>query len=797
MNAPVAQRDGSYVVGDNELPAGSTLGGPDLCVAIKGDGTIERVHSLSAGATLLSGLRIRHWETTTGIHLERMEGRFILRPESQEHRYRLGEHLLVEETIVVLDDGLDPPAACYVLARIRNHGPYPMRVASVVFARIAARMVGDDADARYDPALRALIVWNTQGPPCARAIRVSCTPRSWSVMADHARAVDDRWSGGFDGTIDPRGSDPLGVLHLEHALDPGDEVRYDIAVVALPDGAESARPLLAALPAGEDALRVTRARYERTLQRSELLCPVPDIERGVRWAKANMLRVMRRTPTGPGFTNDPGQSNANVGRDAAWFVHGCDWLDPAFSLSLLRGFAARQEPDGKIVEWYDLRSGETHDDGLDVNDDTPLFILAVAHHVDATGDRAALEELYPAAARAGAQLLAHRDERGLVWCSARGTGARGIIGWRNIIEGYRISGATTEVNSETYAALRRLAAMARALHRKTEATRWDSEADALHDAIERHLRNPENGLYYLAIDVDGRPRSEVTCDLVFPVVFGVSDDETCARIVSRLRERDFWTTAGIRTVPREAPEYHPTAGAGLLGGVWVAVTFWYAFAAAKFVPEVMASALQTTFAHYARAPQATNTVPGQFSEWLHGETLANRGMLLSPWFAPRYLWAAIEGAAGLMPRLDGSCIAPHIPPEWSWIAARNVPLGGLPFTWIVLRMDRLRILTTRDVESDLPVERFERDVTAHVRVEGEDVAVVALADEKRIVVFLGNREPHTTTVAILRDGPLAGLRPRRRFEGLRGTWSVDAGAPESLGVPVSLARGGFSLVEFA
>jgi len=35
--------------------------------------------------------------------------------------------------------------------------------------------------------------------------------------------------------------------------------------------------------------------------------------------------------------------------------------------------------------------------------------------------------------------------------------------------------------------------------------------------------------------------------------------------------------------------------------------------------------------------KSTNTVPGQFSEWLHGETLVNQGMMLSPWFPPRYL----------------------------------------------------------------------------------------------------------------------------------------------------------------
>ncbi len=61
----------------------------------------------------------------------------------------------------------------------------------------------------------------------------------------------------------------------------------------------------------------------------------------------------------------------------------------------------------------------------------------------------------------------------------------------------------------------------------------------------------------------------------------------------------------------------------------------------------MDHALSASFRNFSRDPRRNNTVPGQFSEWLHGETLTNEGMMLSPWDPPRYLWAAVEGAAGL------------------------------------------------------------------------------------------------------------------------------------------------------
>ena len=64
--------------------------------------------------------------------------------------------------------------------------------------------------------------------------------------------------------------------------------------------------------------------------------------------------------------------------------------------------------------------------------------------------------------------------------------------------------------------------------------------------------------------------------MIFPVIFRVADHETSARIVSRLSVPTFWTEAGIRTVARDDLEYSPTQSWGLLGGVWVGMTFLFA-----------------------------------------------------------------------------------------------------------------------------------------------------------------------------------------------------------------------------
>ncbi|HEY1656274.1 MAG TPA: hypothetical protein VGF86_14305 [Candidatus Tumulicola sp.] len=788
-----ASSDGSYRIADGGLATGATLGGPRLAVRLNANGSIERVHSIDAGTDLIKGFDVHHYDGDTGLHLPRNASNFTLRPECQVQEYDLPGDLHVEKTTFALYDK-DAAATCYVRLRVSNSGDRATSLNSAAVARVK-RSFDDRIEVRWDQAVRTLAIRNRDTKGQARGIVCSETPASWMVANDHARIVANQWCGPFDRTIDAGGSDPLAAFHMEHQIGAGAARTFWFAVDKLSDG-EAENGMGIELESADDALVRTRAAYGTKLKATAMVSPVGEIDLGVYWSKANMLRVMRETPTGQGFTNDPANSASCVGRDAAWFVHGCDWLDPDFSAALLRGFAARQEAGGKIVEFYDLRTGETNDDGLNVNDNTPLFILAVWHHAVATGDRDFLDELYPAARRAAKQLLAHRDERGLIFCTADGTGARGIVGWRNIIDDYRISGATTELNSEAFAALTKMAVLAKMAGNANDAVNFEREAAALRDAIELHLRNPENGLYYLTLDVDGRKRSEVTSDLVFPVIFGVADTATSVRIVQRLREADFWTEAGVRTVPRDAPQYEPARVHGLLGGVWVAVTFWYALAASRFAPDIMLEALQKTFAHYARDPRATNTVPGEFSEWLHGETMVNEGMMLSPWTPPRYLWAAIEGTCGLEPTVEGARIEPRLPPSWSWLGARNVPLRGETLAWFVARTDCHRLFTTHTVESTLPLEVYDRDVTEEVIVEGDDVATMAFARGGEVLVFIGNRSPHTVSVALRNEGILSNLAPRRRFECLKGEWKDDL-TDERAEYIATIARGLFALIEFS
>ena len=198
-----------------------------------------------------------------------------------------------------------------------------------------------------------------------------------------------------------------------------------------------------------------------------------------------------------------------------------------------------------IVEYYDIRTGKTEDYGLNINDNTPLLILALWHHYNATGDEDFLREVYPAAAKAARYILSQRNDQGLVWCTATGTSDWGIIGWRNVIKDYRLSGATTEVNSECC----RCPANRGADGPSAGAARGER-------GVLRRGGRAQDGDQYASVQpgqravlsehrYGGTPRSDVTADLVFPVMFGVATDETAARI-SQPSERVL--TSGPRAV---------------------------------------------------------------------------------------------------------------------------------------------------------------------------------------------------------------------------------------------------------
>ncbi|HEY1974967.1 MAG TPA: hypothetical protein VGG89_00300 [Candidatus Baltobacteraceae bacterium] len=794
-----------YAISDREMSVGSTLGAPKGALIIKATGALEKIFSCEAGVDVFRSLVVHHWDLRSGIPLLPSPGEFIIHPDHQEHLFELANGATVAEKIFMLNGAptgngkrkVDPPAAYYTV-ELRNDGDQTVEMCTFSSVRLAGGYESP-THTSYDKRRRAFVAYNEEAPDVVRMAACSVEPDSYEVTVDIAKTNAAQFPGKLSDEVIERGHDPLGIFHLNHRLKPGERASFFFTLTFSVEGADAARKTLSSLPDAEAALERTREHYHQALGRAVLMTPEAEVNRGVLWAKANMLRVQLLAQQGWCFVNDPTRSNNSVARDTAWFAYGGDFVTPQFTRESLLWYANHLTPDGMVVEYFDIRNGKTETYGLTMNDNTPLLVLALWHQYCVTGDRSFLEAVYPNARRAAEYILSQRGDHGLVWSRADGTGNYGIVGWRNVIQGYRLDGATTEINSECHAALQALGKIAAELGDDEAARHFDDSASDLRAAINEHLLDRSRNLYYLTIDWEGRKRTDVTCDLVFPVLFGVAEHEVATNIVATLSRAEFWTDAGLHTVARTAIDYGPAHGEGLLGGVWGGPTFWFAAAASAFNAEFMASALTSSFKHYAQDPRRYNTVPGQFSEWLHGETLNNRGMMLSPWFPPKYLWAAMEGAAGLEvtsrpPKLHG-----RLPPGWAWLGVRKVMVRGRDVAWFTVRLEKL---TTYANSAKLEINadrQYDSDVSDDVLVGGDHAMSIALRRDGDMAILIGNTLDRTITTSLA--VPSRHLPQRctlRLYDSLVGEWREFSDfEPSRLhdGFPVQVSRHGFCLLE--
>ncbi|MEO6834419.1 MAG: amylo-alpha-1,6-glucosidase [Candidatus Tumulicola sp.] len=750
---------------------GASFGNSALWINTKSTGAVERVFSNALAQSLIGTISIRYGafgssldaagqtqSSEPGCIALRPDGgsrTFELHPACQRVSFSFGNVLEIQETTFVplgtASSHYDDPPFVYVVTELTNASEAPHRLRVVGSARLRGSME-PDIRTRFDSPAHALVAHNDTQPDAVRIFGATEASSRFEVGFDFGRIYDPSNVRALSNTIAGPG-DVIGQLQHDVSLDPGERCAIGFIACVCADGETAALERYAAAPGFSTALAQTIAHLEDVIGCSEVLTPERPINQGALWSKVNMRRVMAAYPQGAAFSNDPGNYANVVVRDSAWFVYGNDHFLPDFSRKLLENIGSRQYDNGKMPEYYDAVAGDIYDDGLNVNDDTPLYILAVNHHFRSTGDLEWLRHAYPRVAAAATYLISQTDARGLVFCSARDP--RGNVwasaSWRNIIERYSINGAVTEINAECVAALRAAAHLADNLGSSNgDKERFAEASGRIKSAMNEHLINSENGLYLLNIDVDGNAHTDVTGDEIFPVMFRACDEDTGFRIISRLNAPDFWTSAGLRTVSRDDPLYDPSHYSGLMGGIWPGLTWWYAFAAARYHPDFMVRALRSSFEHYSLAPKKNNTVPGQFSEWFDGESLTNKGMRLSPWEPPRFLWAAIEGVCGLMVTTGAPRINPIVPAHWTWVGIRRLPYHDAELSYFAVRQSdgRLNIYATAEVDSDFDVVVFERDVTDDVAVFSDRAAIVALAKGDGFVLLAGNTAAETVSVPI-------------------------------------------------
>jgi glycogen debranching enzyme len=340
-----------------------------------------------------------------------------------------------------------------------------------------------------------------------------------------------------------------------------------------------------------------RAMRRAHLQRKQLMRTETEVHTSnhsfnemLRRATADLAMLLTETPQGyyP-YAGIPWFSTT-FGRDGLIVALQCLWLDRRIPIAVLRRLAATQAgafdaasdaAPGKIL--HEMRAGEMANlkevpfgRYYGSVDSTPLFVLLAGQYVQATGDVAALHELWPAMEGALGWIdgPGDPDQDGLVEYHRQTD--RGLInqGWKDShdsvshSDGQLAKGpiAIAEVQGYVYAAKRLAAWCAEALKLSERAQQLGREADALAERFEELFWCEDLGTYALALDGDKAPcrvRSSNAGQVLFS---GIARPERARRVAAALMQPDSFSGWGVRTLSAAECRYNPMSYHN--GSVW-------------------------------------------------------------------------------------------------------------------------------------------------------------------------------------------------------------------------------------
>lgn len=474
---------------------------------------------------------------------------------------------------------------------------------------------------------------------------------------------------------------------------------------------------------------------------SNLSIIVPDrlLDLGIQWGKVGALRSRQIFLQGPGISSDPPGDMMNT-RDLFWYVMGAYLLDPDFTkeavLELSRIY--QNFVDGPLPEAISASFDPPilNDYNLNINDNTPLFIIACHRIFELSRDMDFLKSVYPAVEKATRYIIS-QIFGGLVRCLAEGSNVWGIAGWRNFIPEFRRNGAVTEVNVECYRALLCASDMASIMGNDEFSRNTRKYAELLWNNVEEELINKGSDLPLTTVSLSGEADDEVTGDIALVAIFGECDRRR-ERIGARLCEQDFWTEYGIRTVSESSPYFNPYGANGFLGGVNLSLSCWVLRILARYDPDRALRLARNICRIFSHPNPSTlgNLVPSQFPEWLDGEGFKCIGQTLSPRASSSLLWAILEGFFGFHMVGDEIAVDPSVPHEWEWMALRKVR------TWkgdLSLLFWDGKLFSTLPLRSTFPLVLCDEDITDSVSPPGS-VLIGLRKGEEMFLLSSGAKE---------------------------------------------------------
>jgi glycogen debranching enzyme len=278
------------------------------------------------------------------------------------------------------------------------------------------------------------------------------------------------------------------------------------------------------------------------------------------------------------------------GRDSLLPTIQCLAFNPELGARTVRSLAhwqgkkddenTREQP-GKIL--HELRVGElahlhevSQTPSYAAVDATLLFLIAIARHVDWTGDLALFRDLQPNVDAALAWLDRNLVEgRGYITYDGLADGKQPVNqSWRDSGTGVlRADGgypvpplALVEVQGYAFHAMTLMADLLRRANEATRADRLQAEAAGLQQRFLRDFWMDAEGCYCLALERGGRQVTSVTSNAAQVLWTGIASQEHAAKVAARIMRPDMFSGWGIRTLSADHAAFDPLAYQQ--GSVW-------------------------------------------------------------------------------------------------------------------------------------------------------------------------------------------------------------------------------------
>ena len=469
-------------------------------------------------------------------------------------------------------------------------------------------------------------------------------------------------------------------LELKLSFDPKADAGLFFPLLIALGGREAPGQRLAALNGRIPELYRETERYYAHFFDTRLAAetPDPEFDRALRWAAIaidqGQVRLGEETGLVAGYYASGDSARPGYawffGRDALWTTYAINsYGDFALTRQALEFLIRRQRADGKIMHEYSQAAGLVDWQATPyfyaAADSSPLFVMAMADYVAASGDTAFLRTHWDAVQRAYAFTRAHDSDGDGIYENTEGTGW--VESWPPGMPHQEIYLAALDQQSAD--AMSRLASLMNDRALAADARR---KAAQIGTAIEAEYYEPAAQFYAFSRNSDGSLDHTAT---IYPAVAWWSGRlalEHADAMLSRWAAAEFSTEWGTRDISERTPFYDPISYHQ--GTVWPLFTGWVSLA------EYRAGRALAGYAHLMQNAGLTwQQDLGSVTELLSGEFFQPLGRSSSHqvWSSAMVLTPALRGLFGL----DWDAphrtlrLAPNLPAAWDKALLRNVPLG--------------------------------------------------------------------------------------------------------------------------